>query len=238
MKLGPVGGIFNLAVRISDGVFQNQTAQKFIECMAPKADATKHLDKISRKICPKLEYFVVFSSVACGSGNMGQTNYGMANSVMERIMEERHRHGLPAKAIQWGPVGDVGIVAEMNTKFGSLVSQPIASCIAVMDQLLNVKSTIVSCMIIDLRRSDTKDASLLDKVFNILGVSDIKSVSQASTLAELGADSVLVTEIRQTMERDHNLIYSAKDVQIMTVQQAEELSKKLEAKNSKKDESS
>lgn len=51
--------------------------------------------------------FVVFSSVSCGRGNAGQTNYGMANSVMERICEQRKRDGLPGVAIQWGAIGEV-----------------------------------------------------------------------------------------------------------------------------------
>lgn len=64
-------------------------------------------------MAPQLKYFVVFSSVSCGRGNAGQSNYGLANSVMERIVERRHRDGLPAKAIQWGAVGEVGLVADM-----------------------------------------------------------------------------------------------------------------------------
>jgi fatty acid synthase len=52
-------------------------------------------------------YFVIFSSVSCGRGNAGQTNYGMANSIMERICESRKRDGFPALAIQWGVIGDV-----------------------------------------------------------------------------------------------------------------------------------
>lgn len=50
---------------------------------------------------------MVFSSVSCGRGNAGQTNYGMANSVMERICERRRSLGYPALAIQWGAIGDV-----------------------------------------------------------------------------------------------------------------------------------
>lgn len=53
--------------------------------------------------------FVIFSSVSCGRGNAGQTNYGMSNSVMERICECRKKEGLPALAVQWGAVGDVSI---------------------------------------------------------------------------------------------------------------------------------
>lgn len=51
--------------------------------------------------------FVVFSSVSCGRGNAGQTNYGMSNSVMERICESRKMAGYPALAIEWGAVGEV-----------------------------------------------------------------------------------------------------------------------------------
>lgn len=51
--------------------------------------------------------FVVFSSVSCGRGNAGQTNYGMANSIMERICEKRKADGFPALAIQWGAIGEV-----------------------------------------------------------------------------------------------------------------------------------
>ena len=63
-------------------------------------------------MCPDLEHFVVFSSVICGHGNFNQTNYGFANSVMERICERRRDDGLPALAVQWGAIGEVGVVAE------------------------------------------------------------------------------------------------------------------------------
>lgn len=53
------------------------------------------MDVVSRQFCPKLDHFVVFSSVSCGRGNAGQTNYGFANSVMERICETRQEFGLP-----------------------------------------------------------------------------------------------------------------------------------------------
>ncbi|CAF5042184.1 unnamed protein product, partial [Rotaria magnacalcarata] len=47
-----------------------------------------------------------------GRGNAGQTNYGYANSTMERICEQRQKDGLPGLAIQWGAIGDVGMVIE------------------------------------------------------------------------------------------------------------------------------
>lgn len=59
-----------------------------LSCSAPR---------VTRQKCPDLDYFVVFSSVSCGRGNAGQSNYGFANSTMERICEQRHHDGLPGK---------------------------------------------------------------------------------------------------------------------------------------------
>lgn len=105
--IGPVAGIFNLAVVLLDALLENQTVENFVESLEPKAKVTMLLDELSREMCPGLRDFVVFSSVSCGRGNAGQTNYGMANSIMERICEKRKNEGFPALAIQWGAVGDV-----------------------------------------------------------------------------------------------------------------------------------
>lgn len=98
---GAVGGIFNLAVVLRDSILENQTVETFAESFAPKVFATRYLDELSRVLCQRLQYFVVFSSASCGRGNAGQSNYGMANSIMERIIEKRVRDNLPGKAIQW-----------------------------------------------------------------------------------------------------------------------------------------
>lgn len=123
-QMGPVVAIFNVAVVLRDALFENQTVDNYKISLAPKVFATLRLDTLSRSLCPHLKYnlysflvhkyyfchfrdFVIFSSIVSGFGNTGQTNYGMANSVMERICEKRRKDGLPALAIQWGAIGDV-----------------------------------------------------------------------------------------------------------------------------------
>lgn len=88
-------------------MFINQTAQAFTDTARPKVLGTSHLDELSRELCPELEYFVVYSSIAC-QGNFGQSSYAMANSAIERICELRKADKLPALAIEFGPVGNVG----------------------------------------------------------------------------------------------------------------------------------
>lgn len=78
-------------------MLKNQSNETFKEVLGPKVVGIVHLDNWSRTLCRDLEWFTVFSSVASGRGNAGQTNYGYANSLMERICEQRQAAGFPGK---------------------------------------------------------------------------------------------------------------------------------------------
>jgi len=223
LKLGTVGGIFNLAVQLRDSILENQTVSTFDQCMAPKAYATKYLDEISRVKCPSLQYFVIFSSVSCGRGNAGQSNYGMANSVMERIIEERHNLSLPAKAIQWGAVGEVGIVADMqedkiDMEIGGTLLQRISSCLEELDTLITVDSPIVASMVVaEKRYKGSGKGGVLEMLMNIMAIKDLKTFSVETKLSELGMDSLMTVEIVQTLERDFNIMVTPQQLRSMTV---------------------
>lgn len=174
-KMGPVDAIFNLAVVLKDSIYKNQTAKTFEESFKPKAMATKTLDELSRKMCPDLRRFVVFSSVSCGRGNAGQTNYGMANSIMERICEKRVQDGLPGMAIQWGAVGDVGLVADMQEDnkelvIGGTLQQRIQSCLRSLDAFLVHNRPVVSSMVVAEKRAGLSGVmNILETVASIIG---------------------------------------------------------------------
>ncbi|KAG5878855.1 Fatty acid synthase, partial [Gonioctena quinquepunctata] len=197
-------------------------AAMFETSMSPKAYATKYLDEVSRSSCPELSEFVVFSSVSCGRGNPGQTNYGMANSVMERICEQRSRDGLPALVIQWGAVGEVGLVAEMREghrelEISGTLQQRVSSCMEVMDLFLRQKSTtIVSSMVVAEKKIISNKASLTSTVLGIIGIMDDKLVSTQATLAELGMDSMNGVEIRQVLEREFDITLSSRELRTLT----------------------
>lgn len=226
IKLGPVAGIYNLAVRLSDSILENQDCASFVECMAPKALATDYLDQISRQRCPVLEHFVVFSSVSCGHGNAGQSNYGMANSVMERIIERRRKVNLPSKAIQWGAVGEVGIVADMqedklDMEIGGTLQQRISSCLEELDTLMTVNDAIVSSMVVAEKRFSGSGAKggIIEMIMNIMSIKDIKTLSLETKLSELGMDSLMTVEISQALEREFNLSVTPQELRSMTLAQ-------------------
>ncbi|CAO1315088.1 unnamed protein product [Diamesa serratosioi] len=232
IKLGPVGGIFNLAVALRDGILENQDITKFKECMAPKAIATKYLDEVSRKLCPSLHLFVIFSSVSCGRGNAGQCNYGMANSVMERIIEQRHALGLPAKAIQWGAVGEVGLVADMmedkiDIEIGGTLQQRISSCLEVLDIIISNSDPIISSMVVAEKRiSGSGAGNIMEAVMNIMSIRDMKSISMDAKLSELGMDSLMAVELKQMLEREYDLVLTPQDIRSLTFMKLKEYSEK------------
>ncbi|PZC73265.1 hypothetical protein B5X24_HaOG209733 [Helicoverpa armigera] len=222
IKMGPVDAIFNLAVVLKDSIFQNQTPETFKTSYGPKALATVHLDKLSRKLCPGLRDFVIFSSVSCGRGNAGQTNYGLSNSVMERICEWRKKLGLPALAVQWGAVGDVGLVADMQDddvqlEIGGTLQQRISSCLSALDKFMKQDAAIVSSIVVAEKKAGGSGCgNIVDAVAQIMGIKDLKTVSQQVSLAELGMDSMMAVEIKQTLEREFEIFLTAQDIRTLT----------------------
>ena len=147
-KMGPIGGIFHLALVLNDCLIENQEIKEFNETVDSKVKTFENLDKITRDLNLNMDYFVVFSSVTCGRGNAGQSNYGYANSVCERICELRKKDGLSGLAIQWGPIGDVGVIADTEmSALSGIVKQRINSCLEILDKLLQSQKPIVSCLV-------------------------------------------------------------------------------------------
>uniref|UniRef100_F1N647 Fatty acid synthase n=1 Tax=Bos taurus TaxID=9913 RepID=F1N647_BOVIN len=231
-QLGPVGGIFNLAVVLRDAMLDNQTPEFFQDVNKPKYNGTLNLDRVTREACPELDYFVVFSSVSCGRGNAGQTNYGFANSTMERICEKRRHDGLPGLAVQWGAIADVGLLMELKgTKdkaIGGTLPQRITSCMEVLDLFLNQPHPVLSSFVLaekaTSRGPSGSHQDLVKAVTHILGIRDLATVNLDSSLSDLGLDSLMGVEVRQMLEREHNLLLSMREIRQLTIHKLQEIS--------------
>lgn len=242
---GPVGGVFHLAMVLKDGMLENLTPQLFLDVNRPKYDGMANLDRVTRRLCPDLRYFVAFSSVSCGRGNAGQSNYGYANSAMERVCEHRHHDGLPALAVQWGAIGDVGVVLETmgnnDTVVGGTLPQRITSCLDTLDFFLCKRQPVMSSFVLAERKKVQKDAGdskdLVTAVAHILGVREVSSLNPDSSLADLGLDSLMGVEVRQTLERDYDIVMAMREVRQLTINKLYQLgqSNKPEGLNAKGD---
>ncbi len=93
-------GVVHLAGVLDDGVIGALTRDRLAGVFAPKVDAVRHLDELTRE--SELDAFVVFSSAAALMGSAGQGNYAAANAYLDGLMAGRRAAGLPGVSLAWG----------------------------------------------------------------------------------------------------------------------------------------
>ena len=136
----PIIGVIHAAMVLDDGVLANLDAERFHRVLAPKIAGAENLDELVRG--EKLDYFVLYSSVTTLIGNPGQGNYVAANAYMEGLARRRRQKGLPALAIGWGPILDVGVVAQNQRlqsglqKLTGVTGMRAREALALMEQAL------------------------------------------------------------------------------------------------------
>ena len=110
----PLKGIFHLAGILDDGLLVNQSWERFAAVMKPKLTGAWNLHKLTQNI--SLDHFVCFSSMGALMGSMGQSNYVAANTFLDALAHHRRSLGLPALSLNWGPWGEVGMVAQLDER--------------------------------------------------------------------------------------------------------------------------
>nr|AXL06588.1 polyketide synthase [uncultured bacterium] len=85
---------------VDDGVIGALTRERLATVFAPKVDAVRHLDELTRGM--DLDAFVVFSAGAGVFGSAGQGNYAAANAYLDAVTANRRAEGLPATSLAWG----------------------------------------------------------------------------------------------------------------------------------------
>ena len=81
----------------------------FYQVMRNKALAAWHLHELTKD--RELEQFVMYSSVANLVGNSRQAAYSAANGFLNGLAHHRRALGLCGTSVNWGVIGDVGVVA-------------------------------------------------------------------------------------------------------------------------------
>ncbi|WP_347836805.1 beta-ketoacyl reductase, partial [Gracilibacillus sp. JCM 18860] len=95
---GQLHGVIHSAGIIRDNFIIKKSPSQFLEVMAPKTHGLVNLD-LACQDCP-LDFFIIFSSLAGGMGNVGQSDYAGASAFMDayahyrqRLVEEKKRQG-------------------------------------------------------------------------------------------------------------------------------------------------
>lgn len=88
-KHGPLKGIIHSAGMVADHFIAKKTSEEFLEVLEPKVIATVNLDLATR--CLDLDFLVLFSSGASITGNVGQSDYAVANGFLDHFADYRNR---------------------------------------------------------------------------------------------------------------------------------------------------
>ncbi|MEU8528854.1 SDR family oxidoreductase [Streptomyces sp. NPDC048629] len=100
---GPITGLVHGAGVLADRLITDKTDEQFDQVFATKAGALHTLLEATRD--DPLDLILLFSSVAARHGNRGQSDYAMANEVLNQVAcaERSARPDCLVRAIGWGP---------------------------------------------------------------------------------------------------------------------------------------
>ena len=110
----PLRGVVHTAGVLEDALLQRQNWAQFSRVMAPKVAGAWNLHNLTQDIA--LDFFVCFSSSTALLGAAGQGNYAAANAFMDGLVQHRRDLGLPGLSINWGPWGEIGMAAALDSR--------------------------------------------------------------------------------------------------------------------------
>jgi len=122
----PLRGIVHSAGLLEDGALLQQDWPRFVRPLGPKVDGSWALHAQTAHL--RLDFFVLFSSMASVLGSAGQGNHAAANAFMDALAGARRAAGMPALSISWGAWSVVGAAAQrrVDTRIDAQGIDPIA----------------------------------------------------------------------------------------------------------------
>jgi len=111
-KFGRINGVIHSAGLPGDGFIIRKSEKVFREVLAPKVVGTWLLNKTTEE--DKLDFFVMFSSVATLFGGSGQGDYTAANSYMDSFSAYRNRLCGRTLTINWPAWKETGMAVDFG----------------------------------------------------------------------------------------------------------------------------
>ncbi|BAZ22831.1 short-chain dehydrogenase/reductase SDR [Kalymmatonema gypsitolerans NIES-4073] len=116
-RTGPITGIIHGAGNLADKLIEKKTEQDFDKVYTAKV---KGLENLLSCIKPsQLEYLVLFSSVTGFYGNIGQTDYAIANEILNKsahLVKQRYPE-CHVVAINWGGWDSGMVTPQLKKEF-------------------------------------------------------------------------------------------------------------------------
>jgi mycoketide-CoA synthase len=97
----PLTAVVHVERALDEGDLLTLDEKRLAEVVGSTVDAAVSLDELTRDL--DLRAFALFSSVPAAWGGAGQVSGAVAGAVLDAVAVRRHRAGLPAVSIAWGP---------------------------------------------------------------------------------------------------------------------------------------
>jgi acyl transferase domain-containing protein/NADP-dependent 3-hydroxy acid dehydrogenase YdfG len=116
---GPVTGVVHAAGVLADALITAKTEEQFARVFDTKVEGLRAV--LAATADDPLEVLCAFSSAAAHFGNQGQSDYAMANDVLNHVLsaEQARRSGCLVRAIGWGPWRGGMVTPELAERFRS-----------------------------------------------------------------------------------------------------------------------
>lgn len=108
ISMGPLKGVVHAAMVLQDAFFDTMTLDQFNIAVRPKVHGALNLHRATIQAHAALDFFFMTSSAVTYVGHISQANYAAANTVLDNLVRQRIRHGLPAVTVSLGPIKGVG----------------------------------------------------------------------------------------------------------------------------------
>ena len=108
----PIAGVANAAMVLIDGLFTNKTYEEFNKTLRAKVDGSIILDELFPG--NDLDFFILFSSLASVTGNVGQTSYAAANAFMTALIAGRRKRGVVGSVMNLAGIFGLGYITRTD----------------------------------------------------------------------------------------------------------------------------
>lgn len=196
----PIRHVLHAAAVFADGIAARMDARDAAAAWAAKVTAAENLEALTAE--DDLAAFLLFSSATVPIGAPGQGAYVAANAGLEAIARRRCARGLPAVAVQWGPIADAGTLAAdgaaaLTHRLGA-EALPAAEALAALPVLLATPEPVAAVARLDWTRARAALPVLAEAAFRPLageGAAGEEGEDIAALLAQ-GHDAALAALTR------------------------------------------
>ena len=159
-------GIIHGAMVLDDAMMEDITPERFRRVYLTKVAGAQNFASAIKDLAD-LDFFIFYSSISAIVGNRGQTNYVAANATLDALAHRLRVKGFPAISINWGALGEAGVVARDERLETVLASAGITAltneqALAALEKAILLARPQVGAFLVDWKKWNEANTKMAD----------------------------------------------------------------------------